>query len=124
MRLWKALALNFRWNVPVFPLHAQSSPHRLILSQIPTRPVVKIFIKYQKVSSHTTGYEQVNPYWYQDHYSGKAKELITKIVKAMYSSDYYDRSDAQTDYFDTAYYAHVNVGSWNKPFIVKWKSTP
>ena len=68
---------------------------------------------------NTTGYEQVNPYWYQDHYSGKAKELMTKIVKAMYSADYYDRSDAQTDYFDTAYYAHVNVGSWNKPFIVK-----
>jgi len=23
-----------------------------------------------------------------------------------------------TDYFDTAYYAHINVGKWNKPFVV------
>ena len=65
-----------------------------------------------------TGYDQVNPYHYQNHYSGKAKELMTKIVTAIYSGDYYDRSDAMTDYFDTAYYAHINVGKWDKPFVV------
>ena len=68
--------------------------------------------------TNTTGYDQVNHYHYRDHYSGKAKELMTKIVTAIYSGDYYDRSDAQTDYFDTAYYAHINVGKWDKPFVV------
>ena len=68
---------------------------------------------------NTTGYDQVNHYHYRDHYSGKAKELMTKIVTAIYSGDYYDRSDAQTDYFDTAYYAHINIGKWDKPFVVK-----
>ena len=68
--------------------------------------------------TNTSGYDQVNHYHYRDHYSGKAKELMTKIVTAIYSGDYYDRSDAQTDYFDTAYYAHINVGKWNKPFVV------
>ena len=69
--------------------------------------------------TNTTGYDQVNHYHYRDHYSGKAKELMTKIVTAIYSGDYYDRSDAQTDYFDTAYYAHINIGKWDKPFVVK-----
>ena len=68
--------------------------------------------------TNTSGYDQVNHYHYRDHYSGKAKELMTKIVTAIYSGDYYDRSDAQTDYFDTAYYAHINVGKWDKPFVV------
>ena len=68
--------------------------------------------------SNDTGYDQVNHYHYRDHYSGKAKELMTKIVTAIYSGDYYDRSDAQTDYFDTAYYAHINIGKWDKPFVV------
>ena len=68
--------------------------------------------------TNTTGYDQVNHYHYRDHYSGKAKELMTKIVTAIYSGDYYDRSDAMTDYFDTAYYAHINVGKWDKPFVV------
>jgi len=76
---------------------------------------------YQKsrgFQTNTTGYDQVNHYHYRDHYSGKAKELMTKIVTAIYSGDYYDRSDAQTDYFDTAYYAHINIGKWDKPFVV------
>ena len=68
--------------------------------------------------TNTSGYDQVNHYHYRDHYSGKAKELMTKIVTAIYSGDYYDRSDAMSDYFDTAYYAHINVGKWDKPFVV------
>ena len=61
---------------------------------------------------------QVNPYWYKDHFTGKAKEALSEIVPAMYSADYYDNSDAQTDYFDTAYYVDVNIGKWNKPYEV------
>jgi hypothetical protein len=24
-----------------------------------------------------------------------------------------------TDYFDTAYYVHIQIGQWDKPFMVK-----
>jgi hypothetical protein len=34
----------------------------------------------------------------------------------MKSADWYDRSDSQSDYFDTAYYVDVNVGKWDKPY--------
>ena len=61
----------------------------------------------------------VNPYWYKEHFSGKALELVDKIVKAMYTANYYDNSDAMTDYFDTAYYVDVKIGKWNKPIEVK-----
>lgn len=64
-------------------------------------------------------YLDVNPYWYKEHFSGKALELVDKIVKAMYTANYYDNSDAMVDYFDTAYYVDVNIGKWNKPFEVK-----
>ena len=30
---------------------------------------------------------------------------------------WYDNSDSQVDYFDTAYHISMNVGSWNKPYI-------
>jgi hypothetical protein len=39
----------------------------------------------------------------------------------MRGSEWYDRSDVQTDYFDTAYYMDVNVGQWNKPYIFEDK---
>lgn len=62
---------------------------------------------------------QVNQYWYKEHFSGKALELLDKIVPAMYSADYYDNSDAMTDYFDTAYYVDISIGKYDKPFEVK-----
>ncbi len=40
------------------------------------------------------------------------------IIPAMKGADWYDKSDAQIDYFDTAYYYDVNVGSWNKPYTL------
>lgn len=67
----------------------------------------------------TNGYSQVNPYYYKEHFSGAALDIMTRIVKSMYAADYYDNSDTQSDYFDTAYYVHINIGEWDKPFIVK-----
>jgi hypothetical protein len=67
---------------------------------------------------NTTGYDQVNPYWFQDHYDGEAKEFLTEAFKALKSADWYDKSDAMTDYFNTAYYVDVNIGSYNKPYEI------
>jgi len=59
---------------------------------------------------------QVNPYWYQEHFTGRAKEFLSEAIPAMYSADYYDNTDAQIDFFDCAYYVDVNIGKWNKPY--------
>jgi hypothetical protein len=32
---------------------------------------------------------------------------------------WYDNSNAMIDYFDTAYYMHMEVGSWNQPYECK-----
>lgn len=58
----------------------------------------------------------VNPYWYQEHFTGTALKAIKEIIKGLYAADYYDHSDAQTDYFDTAYYIDLSIGKWNKPY--------
>jgi hypothetical protein len=58
----------------------------------------------------------INPYWFQEHYSGESLAFLSEIIPAMKAADWYDNSDAQIDYFDTAYYYDVNVGSWTKPY--------
>jgi hypothetical protein len=67
---------------------------------------------------NTSGNIDVNPYWYQDHFDGKAKKFFDEIFPALKGAGWYDRSDAMVDYFETAYYVDVNVGRWNKPYIV------
>jgi len=61
---------------------------------------------------------QVNQYWIDEHYTGVSLEFLKQVNEAMQAADYYDRSDAQIDYFDTAYYYDINVGSWNKPYAL------
>ena len=67
---------------------------------------------------NTSGYSDVNPYWFHEHYDGAAKNFLTEAFAALKSADWYDRSDAMTDYFDTAYYTDINIGQWNKPYEV------
>ena len=62
----------------------------------------------------------INPYWFQEHFSGKAKSFLLEVFSAMKKAgSWYDNSDAQIDYFDTAYYVDVNIGKWNSPYTVE-----
>ena len=62
-------------------------------------------------------YYQANPYRASTDYSDKkVGEFFAKLVDAMKGNEWYDRSDAMTDYFDTAYYLSIDVGKWDKPY--------
>lgn len=83
---------------------------------------------FNSIFTHGRGYTQVNQYHlgnYGEHaeFLGKVMDII-KTAPARgegyhKGTGYYDRSDAMTDYFDTAYYIHLNIGSWNTPYEVK-----
>jgi len=62
---------------------------------------------------------QVNPYWFHDHFDGKSKQFLTEAFDAMKSAGYYNNTDASIDYFDCAYYYDINIGKWNKPYVLE-----
>ena len=78
------------------------------------------------VDPNGRGYIQINQY-HLGNYGPHEKFLreLVDIVKTAPSrgegfrkgEGWYDRSDAMTDYFDTAYYFDINVGAWNKPYV-------
>ena len=59
----------------------------------------------------------VNPYWYHEQFSGKAKKFLEEIITAMNAGNH-DRSNAQVDYFDVGWYIDVNIGNWKKHYEV------
>jgi hypothetical protein len=61
----------------------------------------------------------VNTSWYQEHFSGKAKEFIAEMITAMEGPDYFDHSDIQSDYFHRSHYIDINIGQWNKPYTLE-----
>ena len=65
----------------------------------------------------TSGYDQVNPYHFKDHYDGKALAFMQEVFHAMNDGNH-DRSDIQSDYFDVGWYVDVNIGKWDKPYLL------
>jgi len=61
---------------------------------------------------------QVNTYWAHEHFSGKAKEFLVKAIDALKGPDFFDHSDAMTDYFHRSHYIDINIGRWNKPYAL------
>lgn len=68
------------------------------------------------------GTAQINEY-HLHFYPGHEKFLqrvidIIKLApaKAEGGREWFDKSDAMTDYFHTAFYIHLGIGKWNKPY--------
>ena len=73
-------------------------------------------IDFNKSSNADDYNRQVNVYWIDEHWTGKAKEFLTK-AKALLNTGNYDNSDIMTDYFDVGWYVDINLGKWNQPYV-------
>ena len=67
---------------------------------------------------NTGGYDQVNPYHFKDHYDSVALAFMKEIFVAMNDGNW-DKSDIRSDYFNVGWYVDVNVGKWDKHYIVE-----
>lgn len=63
-------------------------------------------------------YSQVNVYWIEEHYDGVAREFLAKAYAALKGPDFFDHSDAMTDYFHRSHYQDINIGRYNKPYVL------
>ena len=83
---------------------------------------------FDGIFTHGKGYSQVNQYHLGNY--GEHAEFFSKVMDIIKTapsrgegfhkgSGWFDESDAMSDYFHCAYYIHLNVGSWNKPYEVK-----
>lgn len=66
---------------------------------------------------NVSGYDDVNPFHFKDHYDGKALKFMTEVFAALNEGNH-DRSDIQSDYFDVGWYVDVNIGKWNQPYAL------
>ncbi len=80
------------------------------------KPYAKHFSQDQIDYIRKTKSVDVNPYWFHEHFTGAAKKFLTEAFRALKGADWFDESDAMTDYFHTAYYVSVNIGKWDKPY--------
>jgi hypothetical protein len=64
-----------------------------------------------------TNYQQVNVYHINKHHVGKARFFLEDVLEAIKTAgDWYDETNSQIDYFNTAFYIDINIGRWDKPY--------
>lgn len=59
-------------------------------------------------------YVLVNHYWLHEHWEKPEADVLTKI-KDICLEKHWDESRAEIDYFNCAFYFHLQIGEWNKP---------
>lgn len=110
---------DWKWSLAV----QNHSTIVLTISQAP----VDLLAEYTRVGNERRRYgdsshirpdhADVNHYHLDGAFDGELLETFRKIVTAL-NTDNHNRSDSQTDYFDVGHYVKVQLGRWNKPFVV------
>lgn len=73
--------------------------------------------RYEEKPTHIS----VNHHWLDEQFvSQELTDLWKRILETIKDAgEWFDKSDIQTDYFNTAFYISLNLGRWDKPFEVK-----
>ena len=94
--------------------------HMSIVMTITSAPVdlIGAFNATQYFDPLNTTYTNVNNYHYRNHLADQSvADIFEKIFECL-NIDNFDNSDPMTDYFHVGHYVDLNIGKWNKPFVV------
>lgn len=71
-------------------------------------------------SEYERDYVQVNPYWIEENYDNpQVVAFLTELKAAMEGPNFFDHSDPMTDYFHRSHYIDINVGQFDKPYVLE-----
>jgi len=96
------------------------SNNSTIYLNIKSSPIDFIGIFNENLQAEAKDNIQINPYWFDSHFKGNeiALSFLKEAHDALRGADWFDNSDIQSDYFHTKYYYYINVGQWDKPYIL------
>lgn len=105
------------WKIRVAK-NAHSSAIHLTIDAAPTE--IDLDLLFQDDDRRDLGYMEVNHYFIEQYTFHEHFQKIIGVMKeatASVGQPFYDKSDIQTDYFNTAYYYYLRIGSYEKPYI-------
>ena len=87
------------------------------------------YTKEQIENTQNTMYHQLNDYTLRKEYEAdkwcngvyltkEGHDLLQRVVKIIDEYNY-DDSDSMTDHFDVNFYMHINIGKYDKPYVLE-----
>ena len=71
----------------------------------------------EPIDKSTITYLDVNPYWYHEHFTGESARLL-RLIFSILNEGNWDKSQIEVDYHNVGWYVDVNVGKWDKPYVL------
>ena len=92
--------------------------HSTIVCTVKSAPIDLIGNWCEQTGKNRPAYLSVNHYHYNNYFTGKALEIVDKIIKCLNINNW-NNSRPEYDHFDVGHYISLNIGKYNKPFEVK-----
>ena len=92
--------------------------HSTIVMTITEAPVNILAAHLFRGGNGPETHGRVNPYYVSEQFAeGPVRDALVAIMAALNAGNH-DRSDAMTDYADVGWYVDLNIGRWDRPFVV------
>ncbi len=71
------------------------------------------------LTDNPDGYEQINQYQIKNRFKDKPEVAnFLQQVHDIMDKGNHDNSDLMTDYHDVGFYTHLEIGQWDKPYVI------
>ena len=128
----KHIRNELKKELPQYKFSVVRDHHSSVTISLMKGPAFKVheyFDRYAqetKIGNLSDGeHHQINQHWLEEFYGKENAKVLDKIhviAKTAPAKNggkvWYNDSDAMIDYFDIAYYIHINVGKWNKQYEI------
>jgi len=63
-------------------------------------------------------HQNINTYHIDKHFDGDKRNFLKECYEALMEGNH-NNSDIYTDYFDIGWYVYINIGKWDKPYMME-----
>jgi len=124
-----AIRKQLKAEMPEYKFSVKKCHHSSVTVAFMKGPAFKEFTYRDRNGDNVAGdintHEQLNHYHAERFYGEENGAIIKKVEKIIKTAPHkagvgdlwYDRSDSQSDYFDTAFYMSIHIGQWDKPYV-------
>lgn len=104
---------------PLCKFSVTASQHSISVSLMSAPYQVLESDSYAQLNHYSIADESTAEYMVNNGYKLTANGLeVMRRATAIANAQNWDKSDIQADYFNCNYYLHINIGKWDRPFIV------
>ncbi len=119
----KRLAPQIKAVLKKYKIKATISVQHYMKLNVNIKSGVLDFFADSTIYESDRGHMSINEYYIDEHHTGDIRDFLLELKDAMNGvgtdEENYNNDDIQSDYFDRGWYISINIGKYDKPYILE-----